>query len=57
MAELLYTALTFNKNIRINRTRGGGGGGAHVKILTGMLALFFGFEIWSNPIFLGWQIF
>ena len=36
---------------------GGGGGGAHVKILTGMLVLFFGFEIWPNPIFLGWQIF
>ena len=32
-------------------------GGAHVKILTGMLVLFFGFEIWPNPIFLGWQIF
>ena len=31
--------------------------GAHVKILTGMLVLFFGFEIWPNPIFLGWQIF
>ena len=30
---------------------------AHVKILTGMLVLFFGFEIWPNPIFLGWQIF
>ena len=30
----------------------GGGGGAHVKILTGMLVLFFGFEIWPNPIFL-----
>ena len=27
------------------------------KILTGMLVLFFGFEIWPNPIFLGWQIF
>ena len=36
---------------------GGWGGGAHVKILTGMLVLFFGFEIWPNPIFLGWQIF
>ena len=35
----------------------GGGEGAHVKILTGMLVLFFGFEIWPNPIFLGWQIF
>ena len=35
----------------------GGGGGAHVKILTQMLILFFGFEIWPNPIFLGWQIF
>ena len=23
------------------------------KILTGMLVLFFGFEIWPNPIFLG----
>ena len=33
------------------------GGGGHVKILTGMLVLFFGFEIWPNPIFLGWQIF
>ena len=33
------------------------GVGAHVKILTGMLVLFFGFEIWLNPIFLGWQIF
>ena len=33
-----------------------GGGGAHVKILTGMLVLFFEFEIWPNPIFLGWQI-
>ena len=32
-------------------------GGAHVKILTGMLVLFFGFEIWPNPIFLGWQFF
>ena len=31
--------------------------GAHVKILTGMLDLFFGFEIWPKPIFLGWQIF
>ena len=31
--------------------------GAHVKLLTGMLVLFFGFEIWPNPIFLGWQIF
>ena len=31
--------------------------GAHVKILTGMLVLFFGFEIWLNTIFLGWQIF
>ena len=31
--------------------------GAHVKILTGMLVLFFGFGIWPNPIFLGWQIF
>ena len=31
--------------------------GAHVKILTGMLVLFFGFEIWPNPIFLGWQMF
>ena len=31
--------------------------GAHVKILTGMLVLSFGFEIWPNPIFLGWQIF
>ena len=31
--------------------------GAHVKILTGILVLFFGFEIWPNPIFLGWQIF
>ena len=31
--------------------------GAHVKILTEMLVLFFGFEIWPNPIFLGWQIF
>ena len=30
------------------------GGGAHVKILTGMLVLFFGFEIWPNPIFLAW---
>ena len=30
---------------------------AHVKILTGMLILFFGFEIWPNPIFLGCQIF
>ena len=36
----------------------GGGGGTHVKILTGMLVLFFfGFEIWPNPIFLGWEIF
>ena len=33
------------------------GRGAHVKILTGMLSYFFGFEIWPNPIFLGWQIF
>ena len=33
------------------------GGGALVKILTGMLVLFFGFEIWRNPIFLGWQTF
>ena len=32
-------------------------GGAHVKILIGMLVLFFGFEIWPNLIFLGWQIF
>ena len=32
-------------------------GGAHVQILTGMLVLFFRFEIWPNPIFLGWQIF
>ena len=31
--------------------------GAHVKILTGMLILFFWFEVWPNPIFLGWQIF
>ena len=31
----------------------GEGGGAHVKILTGMLVLFFGFEIWPNPIFRG----
>ena len=38
-------------------SQGGGGGGAHVKILTGMFVLFFGFEIWPNPIFLGWQIF
>ena len=30
---------------------GGGRGGAHVEILTGMLVLFFGFEIWTNPIF------
>ena len=35
----------------------GGGGGAHVKIFTGMLVPFFGFEIWPNPIFLGWPIF
>ena len=31
--------------------------GAHVKNLTGMLVLFFGFEVWPNPIFLSWQIF
>ena len=32
--------------------------GAHVKILIGMLVLsVLGFEIWPNPIFLGWQIF
>ena len=31
--------------------------GAHVKILTGMLVLFFRYEIWPNPIFLGWQMF
>ena len=28
-----------------------------MKILTGILVLFFGFEIWPNPIFLGWQMF
>ena len=31
--------------------------GAHVNILTETPILFFGFEIWPNPIFLGWQIF
>ena len=31
--------------------------GAQVKISTGMLILFFGLEIWPNPIFLGWRIF
>ena len=32
--------------------RGGGGRGHMSKILTGMLVLFFGLEIWPNPIFL-----
>ena len=32
-------------------TRGGGGGGVHVKIQMGMLVKFFRFEIWANPVF------
>ena len=31
--------------------------GGHVTILTGMPVLFWGFEIWPNPIFLAGQIF
>ena len=39
------------------RPEGRGGGGHMSKFLTGMLLLYFGFKIWPNPIFLGWQIF
>ena len=35
---------------------GGGGGGADVKILIAR-PIFFGFEIWPNPVFLDWQMF
>ena len=39
---------------KLNKTRPIG---AHVTILTGMPVLFWGFEIWPNPIFLAGQIF
>ena len=51
---IVVLVVKFSGNQDLSR----GGGGLNVKILTGMLVLyFFGFEIWPNPIFLGWQIF
>ena len=39
------------------RLRGGGGGGTCQNFDRDASPIFFGFEIWPNPIFLGWQIF